>query len=152
MDIQNFREVPSIQLIGICEKEKNLKLLSLAVKAMDNAHVPYSNFKVGVAIKSTRNKYYYGCNVENSAYPQSLCAEAGAISSMVAGGCNSILQVLIVSTSSKLIVPCGGCRQKLVEFSNENTEILLAETSGVRKIVRMDELLPLSFNRTYFGN
>ena len=63
-------------------------LHSMAVNVMENAYVPYSKFKVGVAIKSVNNKYYVGCNVENAAYPQGICAEAGAISAMVAGGCN----------------------------------------------------------------
>jgi cytidine deaminase len=130
-------------------KEKKLKLLNLALQAMKNAYVPYSNFRVGVAIKSSRNKYYFGCNVENSAYPQSLCAESGAISSMIAGGCTSISEVLIVSQSENLIVPCGGCRQKLLEFSHAETTVLLANLEGVCKVYNFEELLPFSFHKGY---
>ena len=91
-------------------------LHSLALDIMKNAYVPYSNFKVGVSIKSVNKKFYVGCNVENAAYPQGVCAEASAISAMIAGGCRLISEVLIVSEGDRLIVPCGGCRQKLSEF------------------------------------
>ena len=127
-----------------------MKLLSLAIQAMENAYVPYSNFKVGVAIRSANKKFYSGCNVENAAYPQSLCAESGAISAMIVGGCSLISDVLIISESSKLIVPCGGCRQKLVEFSNEDTRLLLANKSGIQRTASLNELLPFSFNNSYF--
>ena len=124
-------------------------LLKLAVDAMKNAYVPYSEFRVGVAILSTKNKFYFGCNVENAAYPQGLCAEAGAISSMIAGGCILISEVLVVSVSDKLIVPCGGCRQKLLEFSNSQTRIHLAVPTEIKKTMSMNELLPFSFDKTY---
>ena len=126
-------------------------LLKLAVDAMNNAYVPYSKFRVGVAILSTKNKFYFGCNVENAAYPQGLCAEAGAISSMVSGGCIVISEVLVVSEGNKLIVPCGGCRQKLLEFSSLETRIHLATPTEIKKTLSMDQLLPFSFDKTYLN-
>ena len=126
-------------------------LLKLAVDAMKNAYVPYSKFQVGVAIASTKNNFYCGCNVENAAYPQGLCAEAGAISSMVSGGCRLISEVLVVSQGDQLIVPCGGCRQKLLEFSNSNTRIHLATLTEIKKTLSIDELLPLSFDKTFLN-
>ncbi len=125
-------------------------LHNLALEVMKNAYVPYSNFRVGVAIKSSNGKFYVGCNVENAAYPQSLCAEAGGILSMVAGGCNLISEVLIVSEGNKLIVPCGGCRQKLLEFSNLETRIFLASISKIEKTLLLTDLLPFSFDNTFF--
>ena len=125
-------------------------LHNLALEVMENAYVPYSNFRVGVAIKSSNGKFYVGCNVENAAYPQSLCAETGAILSMVAGGCNLISEVLIVSEGNKLIVPCGGCRQKLLEFSNLETRIFLASISKIEKTLLLTDLLPFSFDNTFF--
>ena len=124
-------------------------LLNLAIEVMKNAYVPYSKFKVGVSIKSTKKKFYVGCNVENAAYPQGVCAEASAISSMVAGGCNSISKVLIVSEGEQLIVPCGGCRQKLLEFSTIGTQILLATTARIERKISIDELLPFSFDKSF---
>ena len=127
-------------------------LLKLAVDAMKNAYVPYSKFRVGVAILSTKNKFYFGCNVENAAYPQGLCAEAGAISSMIAGGCILISEVLVVSVGDQLIVPCGGCRQKLLEFSNSQTRIHLATPTEIKRTMSIDELLPFSFDKTYLSS
>ena len=126
-------------------------LLKLAVDAMKNAYVPYSKFRVGVAILSKENKFYFGCNVENAAYPQGLCAESGAISSMISGGCMMISEVLVVSEGSQLIVPCGGCRQKLLEFSSSETRIHLATRTEIKKTLSMDELLPFSFDKTYLN-
>ena len=127
-------------------------LYNLALEVMAHAYAPYSNFKGGVAIKSSNSKFYVGCNVENAAYPQSLCAESGAISSMVAAGCNLISEVLVIAESDKLIVPCGGCRQKLLEFSNEDTKVHLASISRVEKTLLMKDLLPFSFNNTFLNN
>ena len=127
-------------------------LHNMAVNVMKNAYVPYSNFQVGVALKSTNDKFYTGCNVENAAYPQGVCAEAGAISAMVAGGCNRISEVLIVSGGKRLIVPCGGCRQKLLEFSDANTRILLVTVSKVQKNLSIEELLPYAFNETFLNS
>ena len=124
-------------------------LHSLAIDIMRNAYVPYSNFRVGVSIKSVNNKFYVGCNVENAAYPQGVCAEAGAISSMISGGCKLISEVLVVSEGDRLIVPCGGCRQKLLEFSNEDTRVLLATTSKIEKNLSIEDLLPFSFDKTF---
>ena len=124
-------------------------LHSLAIDIMRNAYVPYSNFRVGVSIKSVNNRFYVGCNVENAAYPQGVCAEAGAISSMISGGCKLILEVLVVSEGDRLIVPCGGCRQKLLEFSNEDTRVLLATTSKIEKNLSIEDLLPFSFDKTF---
>ena len=127
-------------------------LHNMAVNVMKNAYVPYSDFQVGVALKSTNDKFYTGCNVENAAYPQGICAEAGAISAMVAGGCNRISEALIVSGGKRLIVPCGGCRQKLLEFSDANTRILLATVSKVQKNLSIEELLPYAFNETFLNS
>ena len=126
-------------------------LHSLAINIMKNSYVPYSNFRVGVAIKSANNKFYSGCNVENAAYPQGVCAEAGAISSMVAGGCNLISEVLVVSEGEQLIVPCGGCRQKILEFADPNTQIFLATTQKIERNLSIDELLPFSFDKTFLS-
>ena len=124
-------------------------LLKLAVDVMKNAYVPYSKFRVGVAILSINNKSYCGCNVENAAYPQGLCAEAGAISSMISSGCLLIAEVVVVSEGDQLIVPCGGCRQKMLEFSNSQTRIHLATPTEIKKTLSIEELLPFSFNKTF---
>ena len=124
-------------------------LHSLAIGAMKNAYVPYSKFRVVAAIKSIKGKFYVGCNVENAAFPQGFCAETGAIAAMVSGGCKLIDEILVVSESSKLIVPCGGCRQKLREFSTAETRVFLATKSKIEKTLLINDLLPFSFDRSF---
>ena len=120
-------------------------LFALASKAQQNAYAPYSNFHVGVAILDENAQLHAGCNVENAAYPLGQCAEAGAIAAMVASGCQSIKQLLIASPNDDFCSPCGGCRQKIAEFANEQTEIHLVTKQGQVKTVQFTELLPLAF-------
>ncbi len=96
-----------------------MDLLKAALAARANAHAPYSGFKVGAAIRCPDGSVFAGCNVENVAYPQGTCAEAGAIAAMVAAGQRTIAEVLVVATGPQTIAPCGGCRQKLAEFAAE---------------------------------
>lgn len=120
-------------------------LLALASKAQKNAHAPYSNFYVGAAILDENGQLHASCNVENAAYPLGQCAEAGAISSMVASGSKQIKQILIVSPNDDFCSPCGGCRQKIAEFANSQTEVHMATKKGEIKTVTFSELLPLAF-------
>ena len=120
-------------------------LLALALKAQKNAHAPYSNFQVGAAIIDENSQLHASCNVENAAYPLGQCAEAGAISAMIASGSKQIKQILIVSPNENYCPPCGGCRQKIAEFANAQTEVHLATQNGEIKTVKFTELLPLAF-------
>ena len=120
-------------------------LLSLALTAQKNAYAPYSNFHVGAAILDENGNNHAGCNVENAAYPLGQCAEAGAISTMVVSGCKQIQQILILSPNNQFCPPCGGCRQKIAEFSNSETQVHLATQDGKIKSVNSAELLPLAF-------
>ena len=121
------------------------KMFKMALKAQKNAYVPYSGFKVGVCIRSENDKLYIGSNVENAAYPQSQCAEASAIGSLVTCGEKSIKEILIIGGGKELCSPCGGCRQRLNEFSSENTIIYLCNTDGLLKSLKFIEPLPFSF-------
>jgi len=96
-----------------------MSLFQDALAVRENAHAPYSKFKVGAAIRSANGMVFVGCNVENSAYPEGTCAEAGAIAAMIAAGENKIEEVCVVAESPVPIAPCGGCRQKIAEFSNQ---------------------------------
>ncbi len=119
--------------------------LALATKAQKNAHAPYSNFHVGAAILDENAQHHGGCNVENAAYPLGQCAEAGAISAMIASGGKQIKQILIASPNNDFCPPCGGCRQKIAEFANAQTEVHLATQDGQIKTVKFETLLPLAF-------
>lgn len=112
---------------------------------MHNAYAPYSNFQVGAAILAEDGNIYAGCNVENAAYPVGCCAEASAISAMVMSGQTSIAAIAVVGAGDELCTPCGGCRQRIREFSSESTPILVCDQNGLRHETTLGELLPLSF-------
>jgi cytidine deaminase len=121
------------------------ELFDAALAVQANAHVPYSHFRVGAAVRSATGRVYVGCNVENAAYPQGLCAEASAIAAMVAAGERELAVVLTVCDGDMLSTCCGGCRQKIREFATPATVIHSAGPEGVRRSYSMDELLPDSF-------
>jgi len=121
------------------------ELFDAAVAVQANAHVPYSHFPVGAAVRSATGRLYVGCNVENAAYPQGLCAEASAIAAMVSAGERELAVVLTVCDGDMLSTCCGGCRQKIREFATPATVIHTAGPEGVRRSYSMDELLPDSF-------
>lgn len=125
--------------------EQSEKLIELAKNAMSKAYVPYSHFHVGAAILTTSGKLYSGCNVENAAYPEGTCAEAGAIASMVLDGETQIKDIYVIGHGDALVTPCGGCRQKIREFSSAETMIHICGAQGVRKTLSMEALLPFSF-------
>jgi cytidine deaminase len=123
-----------------------LQLLTLAKEKQIHAHAPYSNFHVGAAILDEHGQQHASCNVENAAYPLGQCAEAGAISAMVAAGNKHIKQILIVSPNDEFCPPCGGCRQKIAEFANQQTQVHMAKSNGEIQTLFIGELLPLAFN------
>ena len=121
------------------------QLFTFATKARGNAHVPYSHFAVGAAIEDENGNFHAGCNVENVSFPCGTCAETGAIAAMTAAGGKKIRRILIVAGGDRLISPCGACRQRILEFSLPETEVLLADTEGVKKVLSVGELLPGAF-------
>lgn len=119
--------------------------LKTAQVAMNKAYVPYSNFPVGAVIYTENGKQYSGCNVENAAYPEGTCAEAGAIAAMVLDGEQSINEIYVMGEGDNLVTPCGGCRQKIREFASPDTKIHICSPNEVRKTFTLEELLPASF-------
>ena len=127
------------------------ELLAAARSVQRSAHVPYSHFAVGAAIRTTSGRVYVGCNVENAAYPQGVCAEGGAISAMVAGGDLEIDTIVTACDGEMLSTPCGGCRQKIREFATADTVIRCAGPGGFVSSYSMAELLPDSFGPENLG-
>ena len=121
------------------------RLLSAAGTARDNAHAPYSGFRVGAALIDDLGRLHAGCNVENAAYPQGVCAEAGALSAMVLAGGRQVAALLVLADGPRPVTPCGGCRQKLREFADDALPVLAADSSGLRRRYTLGELLPESF-------
>ena len=128
-----------------------MPLLEAATKVRENAYAPYSHFKVGAAIRATSGQIYTGCNVENVAYPEGTCAEAGAIAAMVAAGETRIIEVLVIADSPAPVPPCGGCRQKLAEFAAPETPVTLATTDGKTQLTTVAALLPGVFSAAHMA-
>lgn len=126
-----------------------MDLLDAARRVRENAYVPYSRFKVGAALRCPDGSVHAGCNVENAAYPEGTCAEAGAIAAMVAAGRTEIAEVLVLGDGPAVISPCGGCRQKLAEFARPETPVLLAGPEGVRARTTVGDLLPGAFTPSH---
>ena len=126
-------------------------LLGAALAARRQAHAPYSKFQVGAAVLDEHGRIHAGCNVENAAYPQGLCAEAAALGAMVLAGGRRARALLVAGSGAPLVTPCGGCRQKLREFADGATPVLLADAGGVRQVYTLDQLLPHSFGPAHLG-
>jgi len=124
------------------------QLLDAARTVREMAHCPYSEFQVGAAIIDENGNVHVGCNVENAAYPQGSCAEAGAISAMVAAGGQRIVTIAVAGGADKTrsFPPCGGCRQRIHEFSDKKTRIIFKDNDDEWRTYSMDELLPSSFH------
>ena len=121
-------------------------LIDAAKSARILAYAPYSNFRVGVAVRDHLKRVFGGCNIENAAFPQGWCAEASAISAMILAGGVRITEVAVVGGGPGLCTPCGGCRQKLREFAGDNVKIHVCGEDGVvRQTFTLGELLPVSF-------
>jgi cytidine deaminase len=121
------------------------ELFAAARAAQANAYAPYSRFHVGAALRTPSGVIFSGCNVENAAYPQGSCAEAGAIAAMALAGERRIAEILVVGDGDALCTPCGGCRQRIREFADSATAIHIAGPEGVRRTFTLAKLLPESF-------
>lgn len=128
-----------------------MTLIDAARAVRENAHAPYSKFKVGAALTGASGATYVGCNVENVAYPEGTCAEAGAIAAMIAGGDTKITAIAVIADSPQPVSPCGGCRQKIAEFASGDVTVTLATTDGTVLETTIGSLLPGSFDADYMS-
>ena len=120
-------------------------LFLAARKAMAKAYVPYSKFPVGAAIRTTDGRVYSGCNIENASFPEGWCAETTAIGHYVMDGGGEIAEIAVVAERMDRITPCGGCRQRLAEFSRPDTKLYLCDQAGVVETATIGEILPFAF-------
>ena len=125
----------------------NKQLIKLALKAIENAYVPYSGFKVGAALLTSEGKAYTGCNIENISFGATICAERTAMFKAISEGETSFVKLAIVSSADKITFPCGICRQVINEFM-PNGEIILYG-NGKTEIYSVSELLPHSFDNEF---
>lgn len=126
-----------------------MALIDDARAVRPHAHAPYSNFKVGAAIRAASGKVYVGVNVENVAYPEGTCAEAGAIAAMCAGGDTEIAEVAVIADCPEPVTPCGGCRQKIKEFAGPDVTVTMSTLEGRTLVMTVAQLLPGAFDQSH---
>jgi cytidine deaminase len=124
---------------------KLARLVETARAARARAYAPYSQFAVGAALLDDQGRIHAGCNVENAAYPQGLCAEAVALGHLVLAGGRRVVAAVVVGEAPQPVTPCGGCRQKLREFAADDVPILAANGREVLARHTLGTLLPASF-------
>ena len=121
-------------------------LVDAALAARGAAYAPYSRFAVGAALRTPEGAVHAGCNVENAAYPEGTCAEAGAIAAMALAGGRRIAELVVAGGGNAPCTPCGGCRQKLREFGGPELVIRIVDAAGQTLLrTSLAELLPHSF-------
>jgi len=123
-------------------------LVKAAGTARNNAYCRYSGYRVGAALVDDKGNMHVGCNVENSAFPEGTCAEANAIAAMIASGGKIIQSIVVIGGEDAVedCTPCGGCRQKIAEFADNNTQIVLVGADNGLTNYTIDDLLPVSFS------
>lgn len=121
-------------------------LTEVAVAARRRAHAPYSQFKVGAAVRDSEGRVHAGCNVENAAYPEGICAETAALAAMVLSGGREAVEVVVAGGGAVPVLPCGGCRQRLRELGGPGLVIHAVDEDG-RGLAShtLAELLPHAF-------
>lgn len=123
------------------------ELFEAAKSAATRAYAPYSNnYRVGAAIRSASGNIHAGCNIENVSFPEGWCAETTAIAHMIMAGENQIEEVVVYAQKAARATPCGGCRQRLKEFSTNATKVHLCDDNGVVETLTMADLLPSAFD------
>ncbi len=129
--------------------EGSEELIAAARGALERAYAPYSNYRVGVALRAPDGSVHVGANVENAAYPLGNCAEASAIGALIAAGRSKIVEAAVIGDGEEPCVPCGGCRQRLREFMPLGATVHLVAEKGARAEMTLQELLPRSFGPEY---
>lgn len=120
------------------------ELINLAFDALKQAYAPYSGYTVGAALECEDGSVFLGCNIENTAYGDSICAERVAVYKAISEGRRSFRRIAVAANMNSYCMPCGSCRQVLSEFSPE-MEILSAREDGRYVSYRLSELLPKRF-------
>ena len=121
------------------------QLMNLAKEASKQSYSPFSRFAVGAAVLCPEGKIYTGCNVENSSFGMTICAERCAIFKAVSEGEREVLAVAIYSPNSDDCNPCGACRQVMYEFQGDSEVEIITESLGQLNIRKLGEYLPYGF-------
>ncbi len=132
------------------QDEIETKLRELAIKASKNAHSPYSKVQVGSALITSTGKYYTGCNIENSSFGATICAERVAIFKAVAASDKILSKIYVYSKAGW--PPCGMCRQVMSEFADSDLEIIIGDETKTIATYSFKDILPLAFTPEHLQN
>ncbi|HTM11653.1 MAG TPA: cytidine deaminase [Bryobacteraceae bacterium] len=124
------------------------RLQAAALAARENAHAPYSKFRVGAALEDAGGRVHTGCNIENATYGLTLCAERVAVCKAISEGAREFRRIAIAADTEMLTPPCGACRQILWEFCGD-IEIVLLNSRGKSEVMRLKELFPRAFDASF---
>ena len=125
------------------------ELIEIARQAREYARAPYSNFKVGAVVECADGRTFTGCNVENSNYGSTLCAEQVALTKAVSEGARDFVRVAVIADSNAPVPPCGACRQVIIELCGGEAEVVMANLRGQFEIRKAGDLLPAPFDQTF---
>ena len=128
----------------------NSDLVEIARQARDQAHAPYSNFQVGAALECADGRIFSGCNVENSSYGLSMCAERVAIFKAISEGFRNFKRIAVIADTRVPVRPCGACRQVISDLFPRDAEVILANLHGQIETTQISVLLPSPFDRSFF--
>ncbi len=127
------------------------EIIQVAAAARENAHTPFSHFKVGAALLTADDEIITGCNVENASYGLTMCAERVAIFKAISEGERKFVKICVVADTETLTPPCGACRQIIWEFCGD-VEVLMANLQGETATLQMSELLPKAFDASFLNS
>lgn len=125
------------------------ELIELAAQARANAYAPYSNFHVGAAVECRDGRVFTGCNVENSSYGLTICAEQVALTKAISEGARDFARLAVIADAHAPVPPCGACRQLIAELCAAETEIITANVLGRRQTHTISDLLPTAFDQSF---
>lgn len=126
------------------------RLVEAALSARERAHAPFSRFKVGAAVEDEDGRVFTGCNVENSTYGLTICAERVAVFKAISEGASKLKRVAVVADTGILTPPCGACRQILWEFCG-NAELIMANLEGKRERAWLKDIFPRPFDASFLS-
>jgi cytidine deaminase len=126
----------------------NEALIAAARAARENAHAPYSNFRVGAALRAKSGRVFGGCNVENSTYGLTVCAERVAIWKALSEGERGFDAIAVVTDTDTVTPPCGACRQLIWEFCGD-VDVIMANLKGRVEVRRISALFPSPFDASH---
>ena len=125
------------------------ELVELARQARERAYAPFSHFKVGAVVECRDGRVFMGCNVENSSYGLSLCAERVAIFKAISEGARDFARIAVIADTQVPVRPCGACRQVISDLFGSDAEIVMANLQGQVEAKTVKELLPAPFDRSF---